>query len=97
MEPTMSSPDTKGRREVLRRLRKELGWYAWANDIERGRNDHSDLADALDGAVREKRDWLKRHTFQPNTEGEAMHDRQSAWCENATALITYMQEATDAA
>lgn len=77
--------------EVSPKLR-DLGWYAWANDIDNGRATQSDLADALLGAIAEKEDWLKRHTFEPNTEGEAMHQRQAEWCEQASALIAAMQD-----
>ena len=80
------------RQEVAAKLRNELGWYAWANDIEQGRANQSDLADALDGAVKEKRFWLKNHTFEPNTEAEGRHARGSEWCDLAEALIVQMQE-----
>ena len=78
--------------EVAAKLRTELGWYAWANDIEKERANQSDLADALDGAVREKEDWLKRHTFKSNTGGEASHHTMTLWCKHARALITAMQD-----
>lgn len=77
--------------KVVSRLH-ELGWYAWANDIAAGRANQSDLADALGGVLAEKRDWLRRHGFVPNSEGEARHERMRTWCDNATALIIYMQD-----
>lgn len=78
--------------EVAKRLRVDLGWFAWATDIERGRANQSDLADALDSAVREKRFWLKNFTYEPNTHGETMQENTTLWCDRASALIVQMQE-----
>lgn len=78
--------------DVAKRLRVDLGWSAWALDVERGRANQSDLADVLDGAVREKRFWLKNFTYEPNTHGQTMQENTTSWCERAEALIIQMQE-----
>jgi hypothetical protein len=94
----MTSPDTEGRREVAKRLREELGWYAWANGIEHGAADAhlTELLRQLRQHRRQKHAYLLSHVFQPNTEGEGRHAAMTLWCERADSLIAEL-EATDAA
>jgi hypothetical protein len=66
---------------------RDLGWYAWASAIDKGRAAPSELLAPLRRHVRDRQLWLANHSFEPNTEGEARHQQATAWCEKAESLI----------
>jgi len=77
-------------RDAVSPVLRDLGWYAWANDIDRGRATLGELLPVLRQHVQSKRFWLANHTFQPNTEAEGRHAAMTSWCERAERLIRHL-------
>jgi hypothetical protein len=66
---------------------RALGWTVTADRLDAGLLRPERAIKDVKDSVALKRSWLAAHSFIPGTEGEAMHERITGWCERADDLL----------
>jgi hypothetical protein len=66
---------------------RALGWTVTADRLNAGLLSPERAIKDVKDSVALKRSWLSVHSFTPGTEGEAMHERITSWCERADEVL----------